>query len=226
MNFNERIALVGSVSLTQNKIKPKIRFLGLALILTMLVFAEPVLAHHAIGGQTPDNLVDGFLSGLAHPVIGADHLVFVIAVGLLAALKNNKGILIPVAFVVATVAGTGVHLLGVNLPVPEILISASVLVLGIVLAIEKSSNLICLIGSVFIVGIFHGYAYGEAIVGAEMTPLTSYLAGFTLIQLVISFLAFKVGKLIRKIPNRLSWRFTGLAISAVGTAFLCSNILG
>ena len=99
--------LINLVSLAQNKIKPKIRFLGLALILTLLVFAKPVLAHHAIGGQTPGNLVDGFLSGLAHPVIGADHLVFVIAVGLLAALKNNKGILIPVAFVVATVAWSG-----------------------------------------------------------------------------------------------------------------------
>jgi len=33
-----------------------------------------------------------------------------------------------------------------------------------------------------VAGAFHGYAYGESIVGAEPAPLAAYLAGFALIQ--------------------------------------------
>jgi urease accessory protein len=32
-------------------------------------------------------------------------------------------------------------------------------------------------------GVFHGYAYGESIVGAQRGPLMAYLVGFTIIQL-------------------------------------------
>ena len=42
-------------------------------------------AHHAMGGTTPQTLAQGLLSGLAHPVIGLDHLAFTVAAGLLAA---------------------------------------------------------------------------------------------------------------------------------------------
>jgi urease accessory protein len=42
-------------------------------------------AHHAMGGTTPQTLAQGLLSGLAHPVIGLDHLAFTLAAGLLAA---------------------------------------------------------------------------------------------------------------------------------------------
>lgn len=85
-------------------------FLAIAGLLFSLV---PVLAHHPFGGETPDNLFEGFLSGIEHSVIGLDHLAFVIAAGLLAAAMGRSRI------------------------------------------------------------IFHGYAYGEAIVGAEMGPLVS-----------------------------------------------------
>lgn len=41
-------------------------------------------AHHAMGGRAPATTAEGVLSGIAHSIIGFEHLVFAIGVGLLA----------------------------------------------------------------------------------------------------------------------------------------------
>ena len=52
--------------------------------------------------------------------------------------------------------------------------------------ILKGSLPALLLGSLFaLFGVYHGYAYGEAIVGAEQTPLLSYLLGFAVTQYAI-----------------------------------------
>ncbi len=206
----------------------KNRAIAFGFAATILIPAFPVLAHHPNGGATPSNFIQGFLSGLGHPVIGIDHLVFVVAIGLLAALSKKSGMIIPLAFVIATAIGTGIHLQSVNLPAPELIISASVLGMGVFLAKENQANLtlLALIGA--IAGIFHGYAYGESIVSAETTALVAYLLGFCGIQLGISAIAFYLGKRIIHQPSKSSLllRFAGFTISGIGFAFLSNLILG
>lgn len=196
--------------------------------LSLLVLASPVLAHHPDGGVTPSNFAQGFLSGLGHPVIGIDHLVFVVAIGLLAALRNKQGLIIPAAFVVATAMGTGIHLQSIDLPATELIISASVLGIGIFLAQKNQVNLTLLAVVGAIAGIFHGYAYGESIIGAETTALGAYLLGFCGIQLVISAIAFYLGQKIVNQPSKTCQvlRFAGFTISGIGFAFLSNLILG
>ena len=62
--------------------KSNLTVLGLIAIAILIIGIEPAHAHHPMGGATPANFSQGFLSGLAHPIIGLDHLVFVIAIGL------------------------------------------------------------------------------------------------------------------------------------------------
>lgn len=147
----------------------------------LLLVASPAMAHHAIGGRTPSNFFEGFLTGLAHPLIGPDHFAFIVAVGLLAAIKR-QGILIPIAFILSAMLGTGLHVLGFSLPGAELLVSGSILLLGILLVMKGSPNTSMIIALAAISGIFHGYAYGESIFGAKVTPLLAYLMGFTTIQ--------------------------------------------
>ena len=215
MNKNKAIASVGLVSTI---------LLGISSI-----NSAPALAHHPSGGNIPTSFIEGFLSGLGHPVIGIDHLVFVIAIGLLAALKNKLGMIIPACFVLATAVGTVIHLQSINLPVPELIISASVLVMGIFLAREQQANLALVTFITAIAGIFHGYAYGESIVGAQTTVLTAYLLGFCAIQLGISAIAFGLGRLTLnrslKSPG-LMLRFAGFTLCGIGFAFVSSTILG
>lgn len=120
-------------------------------------------------GKTPSNLWEGFLSGVGHPVIGIDHLAFVVAVGLIAVGIPN-GISIIASFLATVILGTGIHLLSIDLPLTEIAIALSVLVFGTMLALKQKLSVQFLSIFAAIAGIFHGYAYGEAIIGAEMTP--------------------------------------------------------
>lgn len=195
------------------------------IALGLLLLAHPAKAHHAMDGQVPTNFVQGFLSGLAHPVIGVDHLAFVIAVGLLAVTKQ-RGIWISIAFVLAALGGTALHLQGVNLPISEFFVAASVLVFGILLALPQSPNLAVMIGLGAIAGIFHGYAYGEAIVGATVNPLVAYLLGFTVMQLAIALGAAKVGRLAVQLVDRTpqSLRYAGFTICGLGAAFMVSRL--
>ena len=201
---------------------------GILVAISFLSIASPVLAHHPSGGEIPSTFSAGFLSGLGHPVIGIDHLVFVIAIGLLAALNNRWGTIVPLVFTVATAIGTGIHLQSINLPTPELIISASVIVMGIFLVKANQTNLAILIASSAIAGIFHGYAYGESIVGAQTTALGAYLLGFCGIQLAISAAAFYLGKLILNkaiIPPSLFYRIAGFAVCGIGLAFVSSTVL-
>jgi len=204
---------------------PAIQLLGLAGI-SFLAAAAPALAHHGMGKSTPSSFFEGFVSGLAHPVIGLDHLAFVVAIGLIS-VGRARGAFIPVAFLIAAMAGTGVHLLEFDLPAAEIAVAISVIAGGLLLLSKKGVNLSVLAALATLAGLFHGYAYGESIVGAEMTPLLAYLVGFTAVQWGIAMLALRIGNLLAnqatKHANRLL-RIAGYVTCIIGTTFLFSAI--
>ena len=203
-----------------------IRIFGASSLIVGLT-SLPVLAHHPFDGQTPSNFVEGFLSGLGHPVVGIDHLTFVIAVGLMAGLLRY-GFALPLAFITAAIAGTGLHVMGVNLPFPELMIAGSVLIFGGLLAWGKVLPPVVMVGLAAVAGIFHGYAYGEAIIGAEMNPLAAYLLGFSIIQGAIAYGAYGLSKYWQTMVGQgsLNLRFAGFLITGLGLAFTASQLLG
>ncbi|MEM9091150.1 MAG: HupE/UreJ family protein [Cyanobacteria bacterium P01_F01_bin.53] len=198
---------------------------SVAAISTLLT-ALPAMAHHPFGGQAPQNMFEGLLSGIGHPVLGFDHFAFAIAVGLLAAVLR-RGFTVPLAFLLAALVGTGLHLGGLNLPAPELVISASVFLFGVLVITRRELSTPAVVGLTALVGIFHGYAYGEAVVGAEPTPLVAYLIGFTLVQGAIAGIAYLLSQ--RAIDKEhsvglISVHHAGFAILGAGAAFL-GNLL-
>ena len=214
------------------KQNPYWRYLAVISLIVVVEFliSAPAFAHHPLGGELPSNFFEGIMSGLGHPVIGFDHLAFVVASGLIA-VSVSRGLIIPFAFVVATAIGAGIHLQAIDLPLPEIIIAASVLLFGLLLVVRKKekdlnySLIISLLAA--IAGIFHGHAYGEGIFGAETTPLVAYLIGFVIIQFAIALMV-KLGatQIIKTVPLRYLTRFAGFAIASVGMVFLSSAITG
>jgi urease accessory protein len=198
---------------------------GALLLAGVALSAEPALAHHMTDGKTPETFLDGLLSGLAHPIIGLDHFAFVVAIGLLAA-KQGWGMLFPLCFLLAAVGGTSLHLNSVDLPVVELAIAGSVLIIGLLLWARKDLPLSGAIALGAVAGVFHGYAYGESIVGAEPSPLAAYLLGFTLIQAAIAFGAWWLGdRLLRRTSERAkALALPGLVIAGVGLVFLLQAI--
>ncbi|MGB3789186.1 MAG: HupE/UreJ family protein [Phormidesmis sp.] len=204
--------------LSNRRILSGVLFVSLA----SLTLAKPALAHHPFGGSAPKNIFEGILSGVGHPVIGLDHLAFVIAAGLLAAVVS-KGWRIPAAFVLATLAGTGLHVAGLDLPVAEMVISVSVLLFGALVVMRDRLNPSVVTLLAMLAGVFHGYAYGEAVVGAEATPLVAYLIGFAGVEGAIAYTAYLLSK--RAIDQNQSTgltsiRHAGFMVLGVGSAFI------
>lgn len=202
------------------------------LALATLLFAMPAYAHHAMDGQLPNSFAAGFLSGLGHPIIGLDHLVFLLAAGLLAAqYGQNQGqgrqfLILPLAFIVASLAGTLLHLASIDLPGGEIAVALSVLALGLVLLLRATLPVAGFAALLALAGLFHGYAFGESIVGAETTPLLSYLAGLAIIQyLLTAGLALAWRRLDPARPIFVQ-RLAGAAASLTGLGFLVLNLAG
>lgn len=207
-------------------VKRSVRIVILTCI-ALLSAASPAAAHHALSGKLPANFFEGFMSGLAHPIIGIDHFVFVVAIGLLCARQPNK-FCIPAAFVLAAMSGTGIHLLGLDLPRVEIVISASVIAFGAMLMVARTTNGIVIAGLGAIAGLFHGYAYGESIVGAPMPPLVAYLIGFSLIQYGVAIAALLIGEVVsQKFASQVSgvMRLAGLIICPIGVVFLTTSLI-
>lgn len=165
---------------TRNRI-----FFLIPLVIALLA-AMPAYAHHFMDGDTPTSAVEGFLSGAAHPLIGIDHFAFVLVVGLIACgLSGAQRFLVPLAFVAAALGGAAVHLAAANLPLSEIIIAVSIVMGGVLVATRSLIPVLLLTAGMAVFGIFHGYAYGESIIGAETGPLTSYLFGFSVVQYAI-----------------------------------------
>lgn len=193
----------------------------------ILMSAGAAFAHHPLGGMTPQTALHGILSGIGHPVIGIDHLAFIIGVGLIAAFHRSR-LAMPAAFVGGTVAGTMLTLAAVTLPLAEIVITGSVVVAGVIAMRGKVTDLRVAALLAVAAGLFHGWAYGAAVVGAETTPIIAYLVGFGMIQMLIAGgVAFATARFWKVIDAAaLQPRLAGAVIAGVGLAFLIENLEG
>jgi urease accessory protein len=193
------------------------------IIASLVPLASPGLAHahHAMGGRMPSNFFEGFVSGLAHPVIGLDHLFFVLAIGA-ACYAFRRGAGTVAAYLLAALAGTAAHLYRATIPYPDAWVAATLIVAGVLLL--RASPFLksgAAAGFFALAGFLHGYAYGESIVGAEPTPLAAYLAGFTLVQVAVVFAGYALARAIdAKRPALGAARAFGGAVAVVGAVFL------
>lgn len=120
----------------------------------------------------------GLLDGLLHPVLGWDHLLAILAVGMLAAVVGDKRIALatPIGFVVGMLLGGLVGIAGLALGAVELAILGSVVVLGLLLAIPNAKFGWWLPILAAGLGAFHGHAHGNELPAAAMPAL--YVAGF------------------------------------------------
>jgi urease accessory protein len=190
----------------------------------LLATAGTASAHHVMGGGLPSTFSQGFLSGLGHPVIGPDHLAFLIAVGF-AVGAGGLSLALPIVFVAASAIGVALHVYGMNLPGAELIVAASVVLAGFLLARGRELPLAAWAALFGIAGLAHGYAYGESIFGAEPTPLFAYLAGLVIIQ---SALSIGVALLTRRSAmqaSALAPRLVGAVVLGVGLTALIGQIV-
>lgn len=211
-----------------NFLSSRVRGASMSISALMITVSMPAWAHHPMGGTTPQTAGEGFLSGIGHPIIGADHFAFLAAAMLLAyALKGRARYLTPLVFIVGTIAGIVLHLGATNIPMAETLIALSVIA-GAGLALTRNYPGAFALSTIFAVsGILHGYAYGEAIIGAQSGPLLAYLLGLSVVQYaLIGAGIFGLAKLAgySERARALTTRAGGAAAFLTGGLFLAMSL--
>ena len=181
-------------------------------MLPCLLAAAPALAHTG-------DVVGGFVGGLAHPVLGPDHVAAMVAVGLWGAFLGPPAIfLLPVVFPLIMAFGGALGILGVPLPGTEIGIAISAVLLGlaVVFAVRPPTWMAAVLVGVF--AIFHGHAHGaELPAGADAL---AYSAGFVVATGLLHLAGIALGLLARWPAGRLAVRGAGGLIALAGVIFL------
>ena len=199
---------------------PAVAVAALALV------ATPALAHHVMDGELPSTFMQGLLSGLGHPVIGLDHLAFVLALGIGAALLQGPLVVIA-AFVTMSIAGVLIHLAQLDIPMVEPLVSFSVLLAGLALIWSRNDAGSVWLGIAAVAGLLHGYAFGESIVGAERAVVGAYLLGLALIMAAIALSVVWITRRIVGADGVASpgLRIAGAIVGCVGAVLLVTTLL-
>ena len=200
----------------------RIRFatlVGAALVTT----AGTASAHHLMGGKTPSTFADGILSGLGHPIIGPDHLAFLVAIGVAVGV-GGLSFATPFLFLVAMASGVAAHVAAFNIPAAEMIVALSVVVAGVLLALDRRIPASGWAAIFSIAGFFHGYAYGDSIYGAETTPLAAYLVGLVAVQTVLVLAIALATRAVWKV-SAIGPRLVGAAICGVGLTVLVGQII-
>lgn len=183
------------------------------LPVALALVATPALAHTAQGVGA------GFVSGFTHPLTGIDHLLAMVAVGIWGTQLGVPAIwLLPVTFPLVMAIGGVLGVRGVPLPGVEIGVSASAVVLGLMIVLSARPRIAWAAVLVGVFAIFHGHAHGAELPKAA-NPL-AYGAGFVLVTGLLHASGIAIGLIERWPLGAMALRGMGAAISAVGVYLL------
>lgn len=166
----------------------------------------------------------GTLSGFLHPLLGLDHLLAMVAVGMLSAQMGGRAIwTVPAAFVVVMAVGGIFGIIGTEIPWVEYGITGSVLALG--LAILWGNKTPAPLAMVFVAffGLFHGNAHGTELPTATNTvALTvAYVAGFLIATIGLHLIGALLGLIAERRPQGVMMlRLSGVLLSVLGVILI------
>jgi urease accessory protein len=182
------------------------------LALTALPFlalafsASPALAH---AGHE-----HGLVAGFLHPLMGADHVAAMVAIGLWAAsLGVKRGWLPPLGFLSGMAGGIALALtggMGLGFGWVETAVAGSLIVLGAMLAMAQPFRPGVALPLVLVAGLVHGLAHGGEIGGAAGATAFGMLAGSALLH------GFGVALGVASARYAGALRFGGAATAALG----------
>lgn len=188
---------------------------GTVINLLMGGIFKPMLAHH--GGDI--TTINGVWAGIAHPLMGLDHVTLIAAVGLLAARKN--GCLIW-AFAASALMGLMLFLLGLQIP-SAWAIAIALLLVGALLTQAETVVTVLLVVGVAIAGFCHGYPHAALIKTVPSSTQVNFLLSFTLTQLTLGYMICGITR--RLLPPNINLVLPGLGICGIGVVYLSSAYL-
>lgn len=193
------------------KAKISLSLLGLCAYVLIL----PVAEAHTFGAQGA-----GLAAGLAHPFLGLDHLLAMIAVGIWAGQLGGRAVwFVPLTFVSVMSAAVALGSFGIIVPMVEPAIACSVLVLGLLIAGSVRLPAIASVGIVGLFSLFHGYAHGLELPQAASPIL--YGIGFVLATSLLHGLG--IGFTLSSRQYKIIQRIAGCSL-IVASGFLLAAV--
>ncbi|MEA5414223.1 HupE/UreJ family protein [Synechococcus sp. BA-132 BA5] len=182
-----------------------------------LLLAAPASAHHLMDltGMKP-GVLTGLLSGLAHPILGPDHLLFLLAIGLVGIVQPFRWVL---ALLGCGLVGNALGLALPGFPWIEPLVALSVALTGLVLARRLPPAVLV---PAFLL---HGYALSGAVLGWEPTPIGFYLAGLLVSQSLLLLVALTAVRRWRQNASSAALSLTAGLLMGIGLAFTWSALV-
>ena len=196
-----------------------------------LSMPSAAFAHHPLGGAPMQTFSDGLLSGIGHPILGFDHLLFVALVGI-AAIFTGKRFAAPAAYIAAMLVGCLAMSNGFGLPAKETVIVLSLLVLGGIVLSGTALRLVPAIAVFAAFGLFHGSAFGDAMASQEAAAgtevLVGYLIGLGVIQYLIALAGGWFVASVLRVANAASIeaRLAGAVVAGAGLLLTLENAEG
>ena len=186
-----------------------------ALTLFVVGVGLPAHAHES----SSHNLSGGFVDGFIHPLLGADHVSAMVAVGIWGAILGRPLIwILPLAFPMAMALGGAYGVFGFYLPwiEPGIAISSIVIGLAILSGWRASISVASAVVAVF--AVFHGYAHGIELPHAANA--STFAMGFVTSTGLLHIAGIAFGLLKSHPWGGTALRVAGAAIAVAGGAFL------
>jgi urease accessory protein len=190
---------------------------------TVLIFASlaalAALAPSAAFAHVDVGSVSSFAAGLDHPVSGFDHIAAMVAVGLWAALKGGRALWVwPAAFVGVMLVGGWLGMAQVPLPFVEQGILASVVVLGVLVALAVDLPVAAGAAIIGLFALLHGHAHGSEVAGD--IGGVEYMLGFALATAGLHAVGLATGIMLSSIRMRPLVRAAGAACVVLGFALI------
>lgn len=194
-----------------------------ATVVLLATFAVLVL-QPAVALAHEDQVIrfGSFLGGLLHPVLGLDHFLAMVSVGIVSSMLGGRAIFtVPGLFVVMMAIGGLAGWVGLGLGDSAIEggIAASVILLGGVIAADRRLRARFVMAAVVFFGFFHGYAHGAEI--PDIANGWTYAVGFLLGTAFIHLLGVVVGEVARRYSQgRVVLRLVGAVFVIAGLLFV------
>ena len=185
----------------------------LALTLSLMLVATQAAAHAGPGAHS------GFASGFLHPMLGVDHVIAMVAVGLWAARLGGASVwVLPLVFPLVMAFGAALGLMGVTLPAVEAGIALSGVVLGLIIAVALRAPVAVAAAVVGGFAVFHGHAHGTE--GPGEVGVWGYGFGFVAGTALLHMAGIGLAALMRGALGARAVQGTGAGIAMLGGAFL------
>ena len=190
-----------------------------SVLLLAAFFTSTLASAHSDAGT----ISGGFMSGFLHPMLGLDHVVAMVAVGLWGVFLGRPAIwILPVVFPLVMALGGALGVVGVEIPGIETGIALSGLVLGLAVAFAVKPPIWMAAILVGAFAIFHGHAHGTELPTAA-NPLI-YSIGFVIGTGLLHLAGIAFGELSRWTWGKYVVRSGGVVIAVIGLGFLTGNL--